>query len=67
MNWATERYVRLFTRKTASTAMWTWQARALWPWLLAACDRSGDIVLGKHGVRGLIATVELPEIGRAHV
>jgi hypothetical protein len=60
MNWSTERYVRLYCRKTASTALWTWQARALWPWLLAACDRSGDIVLGKHGIRALVAAVELP-------
>ena len=60
MDWGSERYVRLYTRETVEIGAWAWQARALWPWLLARCDRDGRIPLGRHGRAGLARLVRLP-------
>lgn len=60
MDWENERYVRLYTRDTVEWEMWRWEARALWPQIMRKLDRSGRLVLGKHGVRGLAALVKLP-------
>lgn len=60
MRWEDERYVRIYTRDTVEWEMLSWQARALWPLLLRKMDRAGLLELGRHGVRGLAATVKMP-------
>lgn len=59
MDWANERFVRLFTRDTPEWLCWVWQARALWPHLIRKADRSG-VIANKLGARGLAALVGLP-------
>ena len=59
MDWANERYVRLFTRDTPEWLCWSWQARALWPLLIRKVDRSG-VLANKLGPRGVAALVGLP-------
>lgn len=58
LDWANERWVRLYTRETPDQAAWDWQARALWPWLLARVDGAG--VIETKGAKGLAAIVRLP-------
>ena len=60
MDWSSERWVKLYTRKTPSWNVLPWQSRALLPLLLKECDRSGQIELGRAGVAGLAACVGLP-------
>lgn len=60
MDWASERYVRLYVRDTPSWVLLPWEARALWPLLLRKLDRHGRLDTGTHGVRGLAALVGLP-------
>src|ERR1700744_1711196 len=60
MDWANERYCRLYTRDTASWLSWPWQSRALWPLLLRKADRTGAIALGRTGRKGLAMLVGLP-------
>lgn len=60
MDWANERYVRLYTRDTAEWLCLPWQARAVWPLLVRKADRSG-IIETRLGSRGLAALVALPE------
>lgn len=60
MNWSDERYVKLYVRPTATYRLWPWQAKALFPWLLARCDGSGLLEVGRHGVQGVAALVEMP-------
>lgn len=60
MDWSSERYVRLYTRETVEMAFWSWQALAVWPWLLARCDRNGRLGLGKHGREGLAVLLKMP-------
>ncbi len=59
MDYSNESYIRLYTRKTADHAVLCWQARALWPQILAVADRAG-VIATKHGARGLAALVEMP-------
>lgn len=59
MDWANERYVKLFTRDTPEWLCWCWQARALWPLLIRKAERSG-VIATKLGTRGLAALVGLP-------
>lgn len=59
LDWSNERYVRLYTRDTADTAAWSWQARALWPWLIARADGAGMVETNK-GPAGVAAAVRLP-------
>lgn len=61
MDWATERYVRVYVRDTADWLLLPWQSRALWPLLLRKADRRGVIDLGKHGRRAVSALVGVPE------
>jgi hypothetical protein len=60
MDWANERYVRLYTRDTGDWLQWPWQSRALFPLLIRKADRAGVIEMGKHGHKGLAAIVNLP-------
>lgn len=50
MDWTNERWVKLYTRKTAEDLGLTWQARMLWPAILADCNRAGVIAV-KPGPR----------------
>lgn len=59
MDWANERYVRLYTRDTPEWLCMEWQARALWPHLIRKADRSG-VLANKLGVRGIAVLVGLP-------
>lgn len=61
MNWQDERYVRLYTRDTPDWVAWCWQARALLPLLLRKVDRAGTMPLGKRGIEGVAALVQLPQ------
>lgn len=47
MNYADERYVRLFTRDTATWKSWSWEARSLFMMMLRKVDRAGVIDTGK--------------------
>lgn len=60
MRFEDERYVRLFTRDTVDWDMWPWEARVLLPLVIRKLDRAGILDLGKHGARGLAATIKVP-------
>ena len=60
MDWANERYVRLFVRDTTTWKLLPWQSRALLPLILRKLDRSGVIDVGDDGEEGLAAVVEVP-------
>lgn len=59
MDWANERYVRIYTRDTADDLVLSWQARGLWPLLVRKADRSG-VIATNHGPRGVAALVQWP-------
>lgn len=60
MDWANERYVRLYTRDSVSWTVMSWEARALLCLVLRKLDRAGVLELGRHGARGLAAIVGMP-------
>ncbi len=60
MDWSNERYVRVYVRDTPDWLLWGWEARALLVFLLRKVDRAGVLEVGKHGVRGVAATVGMP-------
>lgn len=59
MDWANEKYVRLFTRDTPEWLVLPWQAKALWPLMVRKFDRSG-VLATKLGARGVAVLVGLP-------
>ena len=59
LDWSNERYVRLYTRITGDMALWCWQAKAIWPWLIANADRAG-VIGARRGARGVAALVGMP-------
>jgi len=59
MDWANERYVRLYVRETPDQALWCWQALAIWPWLVVRAERSGELSTRK-GAAGLAALLRIP-------
>lgn len=61
MDWANERYVRVYTRDTGDWLLWPWQTRALLLFLFRKVDRSGVLHLGKGKLRALGAMVGMPE------
>ena len=60
MDWANEKYVRLFVRDTTTWKLLPWQSKALLPLIMRKLDRSGIIDLGEDGEEGLAAVVEVP-------
>jgi uncharacterized phage protein (TIGR02220 family) len=60
MDWASERYVRLFVRDTVGWRLLPWQSKALLPLLLRKVYPTGDLDLEGEGVPALAALVELP-------
>jgi hypothetical protein len=61
LDWANERYIRFYTRKTSTWYAWPWQSRAVLAPLMAVLDRSGVLELGAGGTRGAAEMVQLPE------
>ena len=59
MDWANERYVRIYTRDTADDQVLSWQARGLWPLLVRKADHGG-VIATNHGPRGISALVQWP-------
>lgn len=60
MRWDDERYVRIYTRDTSDWVAMSWEARAVFVFLLRAADRAGIVPMGKKGLRGLAALLHVP-------
>jgi hypothetical protein len=60
MDWANERYVRVYTRDTADWDALSWQAQALFVLLLRKVDRSGVYDMGRQGGRAVANTLKMP-------
>lgn len=60
MDWSDERYVRLYTRDTATWNILEWQARCIMPLLLRKVDRAGIVDVGRHGPKGVVAAIRVP-------
>jgi hypothetical protein len=60
MDWANERYVRLYTRDTMTWKRLPWQSRLLIPAIMRKLDRSGVIDLGEDGEDGIADFIEVP-------
>lgn len=60
MDWANERWVRLYTRDTTTWKMLDWRARTVLMHLLRKVDRAGVLDVGDTGTMGLAAVLELP-------
>lgn len=59
MDWANERYVRVYVRDTDDLLVMSWQARALLWEMTRKADRSG-LVETKRGPRGLAVVTHMP-------
>lgn len=59
MDWANERYVRLFTRDTEDWLLLSWEARALLIFMIRKADATGRNAT-KRGATGLAALVTMP-------
>lgn len=60
MDWANERYVRLYTRDTATWKLLDWRARTVLLHIIRKVDRAGVLDVGDDGIEGLAAVIELP-------
>lgn len=60
MRWEDERYVRLYTRDTATWRLLPWQAKCVLPLILRKVDRAGVMDLGDTGYEGVAALLEVP-------
>lgn len=60
MDWAEERYVRVYTRDTVEWSALCWEAQAVWLQMLRKFDRTGAIALGKLGRKGLAGLLRMP-------
>ena len=60
LDWSNERYVRLYTRDTATWKLIDWRARTVLLHLLRKVDRAGVLDVGDDGELGLAAVLELP-------
>lgn len=59
MDWANERYVRLYTRDTDDWDCLSWEAQSLWCLLLRKLDRAG-VFETRRGARGVAGKVRMP-------
>lgn len=57
MDFANERYVRLYTRDTVTWRRWSWQARAVFGLLLRKVDRSGVLDTGRDDKADALALI----------
>lgn len=60
MDWANERYVRVYTRDTTTWKLLDWRGRTVLSLLIRKVDRAGVLDVGHDGVLGLAAVLELP-------
>lgn len=60
MRWGDERYVRVYTRDTASWLLGPWQARALLPLIMRKLDRAGVLDLGDDGAEAIAVVAHVP-------
>jgi hypothetical protein len=60
MQWEDERYVRLYTRDTATWKLLPWQAKCLLPILMRKLDRRGVADVGDEGLAGVAALTDMP-------
>lgn len=60
MDWADERYVRVYTRDTPDWVALGWEAQALFVLILRKVDRAGVIDLGRNGDAGLANLLRIP-------
>lgn len=60
MDWANERYIKLYTRDTGDWLLWPWQTRGLFLFILRKVDRSGLLQLGKRELEALAAVCHMP-------
>jgi uncharacterized phage protein (TIGR02220 family) len=60
MDWANERYVRVYTRDTVSWKLCDWRAHTTLLHLFRKVDRAGVLDVGDDGTAGLAAVLELP-------
>lgn len=60
LDYANERWIRVYTRDTVTIKLLSWQARALLWELLRKADRAGVIDVGEDGAAGIAALVSMP-------
>lgn len=60
MDWANERWVRIYTRDSTTWKMLDWKGRALLALLMRKVTRAGELDVGGRGPRGMAAVVEMP-------
>jgi uncharacterized phage protein (TIGR02220 family) len=60
VDYANERWVRLYVRDTTTWKLLPWEAKALLALTLRKVDRSGVLDVGDEGHEGLAAQVEMP-------
>jgi hypothetical protein len=60
MDWPNERYVRIYIRDTPDWVTLSWDARCVFLHLMRKVDRSGTILVGRSGLRGLAASMRAP-------
>lgn len=59
IDWASDHFVRLYTRETEDDLLLSWEARAVWNELLKKFDKQGDLVARK-GARTIAALIRYP-------
>jgi len=59
IDWASEHFVRLFTRETEDDLVLSWEARAVWNELLKRFDKHG-FIKAKHGARTIAMLIRYP-------
>lgn len=57
MNWSDERYVKLYTRQTATWRMWPWQSRCVLPLMLQVANGAGLIDVGRRDPIGALSVL----------
>ncbi len=60
MRYEDERYVRVYTRDTATWKLLTWEGKAVLALLFRKVDRAGLADLGENRVEGLAALLDIP-------
>lgn len=60
MRFEDERYVRLYTRDTATWKLLPWQSKCLLPLLMRKVDRAGVADVGDEGFEGIAALIDMP-------
>jgi hypothetical protein len=61
VNWAEEKFVKLFTRDTPTWLAWPWQARAVAPLLMRKLEADGRLAVGRlEPARAVALTIGLP-------